>query len=121
MGAVIRSIFVEFPQRLIKFRKNKQLNQQQLADMVGLHVAQIRRYEYGQSQPTLDVLRKLAVALGVSADELLFEVNERSADKELQLQFEAIQRMDAEDRKHVKAVLDGLILRHQAKVLAKTS
>jgi len=106
---------VEFPERLTKFRKDKNLNQHQLAALAEVHVAQIRRYEYGQSQPTLDVIRKLAVALGVTGDELLFDVNERGADQELILQFEAIQKMDTEDRTHVKAVLDGMILRHQAK------
>jgi transcriptional regulator with XRE-family HTH domain len=118
---MIRSLFEVFPERLTQFRKSKNLSQQQLAGLVGVHVAQIRRYEYGQSQPTLDVLRKLAVSLGVTGDELLFDTKERGADQELSLQFEAVQRMDGEDRKHVKAVLDGLILRHQAKVLAKTS
>jgi transcriptional regulator with XRE-family HTH domain len=31
-------------------------------------VSQIRGYESGQSQPTLDAIRKLAVSLSVSAD-----------------------------------------------------
>ena len=39
----------------------------------GARVTQIRRYEAGTSQPTLDVLRNLAFALNISADSLLFE------------------------------------------------
>ncbi len=47
------------------------MTQRSLAEHVGIHVSQIRRYEGGDSSPTLDVLRKLAVALSVSADTLV--------------------------------------------------
>jgi transcriptional regulator with XRE-family HTH domain len=44
------------------------MTQQQLAGRVGVHVVQLRRYEAGTSQPTLDVIRSMAVALGINAD-----------------------------------------------------
>ncbi len=53
------------------------LTQQALADRVGIHVSQVRRYEAGGSQPTLDVLRNLAVVLSVSSDALVFDEAER--------------------------------------------
>ena len=62
---------VNFPEHLAQLRKERSFTQPQIAEKVGLHVAQIRRYKAGTSQPTLDVIRSLAVALGVSADELL--------------------------------------------------
>ena len=45
---------------------------------IGIHVVQLRRYEAGTFQPTLDVIRKLATALSVSADLLLFGKDERA-------------------------------------------
>jgi len=57
---------------------------------VGIHVTQLSRYESGSSQPTLDVIRKIAVALSVSADELIFDENERGPQDDLRLQFEAV-------------------------------
>lgn len=104
-----------FPQRLTKLRKDKGLTQHALADASGVHVSQIRRYEGGTSQPTLEVLRKLAVALSVSADVLLFDHEERGPDDDLRLQFETIARFDSEEKKVVKAVLDSLILTHEAR------
>jgi transcriptional regulator with XRE-family HTH domain len=92
--------------------------QQTLADRVGIHVVQLRRYESGASQPTLDVIRHLAVALSVSSDILLFGKDERGPDDELRLQFEAVSKFDSEDKKAARAVLDGLILRHEAKRLS---
>ena len=78
-----------------------------LAEMVEMHISQIRRYESGQSQPTLDVIRKLAMALSVSADMLLFEKDERGPDEELKFQFEAVSRLDPEEKKVIR-LQDGI-------------
>ena len=109
-----------FPERLATLRKEKGLTQETLAQTVGSSRIQIHRYETGASQPTLDVIRKLAVALSVTSDELIFDGAERGPSDELRYQFEAISQFDDEDQKVAKAVLDGLILKHQAKRLAST-
>jgi transcriptional regulator with XRE-family HTH domain len=106
---------MKFPERLVTLRKQKAFTQQVLADAIGLNVSQLKRYEGGTSQPTLEVLRKLSIALGVSADALIFEENERGPDDDLRLQFEAISRFDPEERKVVKTLLDSLILKHEAR------
>ncbi len=106
---------MEFPERLAALRKKKGLTQQALADIIGVHMIQVSRYESGASQPTLDVIRKLAVALSVSADELIFGEDGRGPDDDLRLQFEAISKFDAEDKKVIKSLLDGMILKHEAK------
>jgi transcriptional regulator with XRE-family HTH domain len=85
------------------------------ADAVDLHVNQVRRYEAGSAQPTLDALVKLAKALHVSLDELVFDEDERGPSDEFRLQFEAVSQLPEEDRRVVKALLDGMIVKHQAK------
>lgn len=105
----------EFPERLAAFRKARGQTQQELADAGGVHVTQLRRYEAGTSQPTLDVLRKLAVALRVSADALLFGEDARGPDEELRLQFEAVAQLDPEEKAVVQSVLEGLLLKHDAR------
>ncbi len=104
-----------FPERLAELRKKKKLSQKALAEQIGLSKIQAHRYETGTSQPTLEVIKKLAVALGVSADHLLFDADERGPDDELKLQFEALSRFSSEEKRFVKEVLDGIILRHEAK------
>lgn len=106
---------VDFAQRLAALRKEKGLTQQQLADRIQSHVQQLKRYEAGSSQPTLDVIRKLAVVLGVSSDQLLFGKNERGPDDELRLQFEAVSQFDAEEKRVVRSLLEGMILKHEAR------
>ncbi len=106
---------MDFPKRLSTLRKKKGFTQQVLADKVSVHVVQIKRYEAGDSQPTLEVIRKLARALSVSADLLIFDEDERGPEDDLKLQFEAISQFDPEEKKVVKALLEGLILKHEAK------
>jgi len=106
---------VNFPEHLAALRKQKGLTQQQLAEKIGVHVVQLRRYEAGSSQPTLDVIRAMALALGISADELLFDKNERGPDDALKLQFEAVTRFDPESKKVVQQVLDSMILQQEAR------
>ena len=105
-----------FKDRLAALRKERNLTQQALADMAEIHVAQIRRYESGETQPALDIIRRLAIALHISADLLVFDEDERGPnDNTLRLQLEAINQFDEEDRQVAHDVLEGLILKHQAK------
>ncbi len=106
---------MHFPERLAALRKQQGFTQQGLADAIEINVSQLKRYEAGTSQPTLTVLRKLAIALTVSADMLLFEKDERGPDEELRLQFEAVTRMPTEDKQAIKTLLEGMIVKNRAK------
>jgi transcriptional regulator with XRE-family HTH domain len=106
---------IDFPQRLAELRKRHSLTQAQLAERIGMHVVQLRRYEAGSSQPTLDVVRKISTALQVSADMLLFGKDERGPDEDLRLQFEAVSRFDEEEKRVVRSLLEGTILKHEAR------
>lgn len=112
---------MDFPERLATLRREKGLTQQALAEEVEISLTRLRRYEVGSSRPTLDVIKRLAVALSISSDALLVDAEERGPDEELRYQFEAIRQFDPPDRKLAKAVLDGLILKHQAKRLISSS
>ena len=108
-------LMMEFAERLLKLRKEKSLTQQALADLAGLHVVQVRRYETNASQPSLEAIRKLAVALSVSADALLFEEDERGPSHLLALQFEAVSHRSPDEQRVVLEVLEGLIIKYLAR------
>ena len=86
-----------------------------MADKVGMHVSQLKRYEAGASQPTIEVFRRMALALNVSADMLLFEEGERDPDEQLKLQFEALAHLDANEREAVQTMIAGVLHMHDAK------
>ena len=112
---------MKFSERLSTLRKERGLTQKVLAEQVSVHITQIQRYEKGSIQPTLDVLRRLAITLSVSADLLVFDKDERGADDELKLEFEAISQFDTEEKAVVKKVLQGLIIQHQSKLWSTAS
>lgn len=106
---------MDFGKQLAAFRKERAMTQQALADQVGCHVTMIRRYEANETQPTLEVIRKLARALSVSADALVFQQDERNPVDELRLQFEAVSQLPPEEQSIVKEVLDSLIIKYQTR------
>ena len=65
-----------FAEKLAKLRKDKGFTQQELAQRAGIGIAQMRRYEKGNSSPTLEVIKNIAKTLAVTADELTFDEGE---------------------------------------------
>lgn len=108
---------VDFPERLATLRRQRDLTQQALADHIGIHVSQIRRYEQGKAQPTLDVIRRLTLALNTSADQLIFD-NDPTTDQPWQLRLEAINHLDPDEQAAIRTLIDSILLRHQARKLA---
>lgn len=111
---------MSFPERLARLRKEQQLTQQELANRVGVHVIQVRRYEGGSSQPTLDVIRKIALALGVSADMLIFdeyETRDEIRDKELVAYLAKVDRLEPGERALIKMFLDNMLVRRELEEL----
>ena len=104
-----------FPSRLISLRKERGLSQQAMAEAIGIHANSWKKYESGQAQPSLDVLKKIAMALHVSTDFLLFEEHERGPNDDLVLQFEAVSQLPAAEQSVVKDVLESLVLKYQAR------
>jgi transcriptional regulator with XRE-family HTH domain len=110
-----RILIMTFPERLAAARHARKLSQAQIARATGINPSQIKRYETGLTQPSLEALRKLALALHVSADALLFEEGERGPDDEFKNFLEAISQFAPDEKATARAVLQGLILQHQAR------
>lgn len=109
---------MEFSKRLAGFRKEQGLTQQALADRVGVHVIQIHRYESGASQPSLEVIKGLAIALSITTDSLLFDHDERGPSEKLKLQFEAIQTMNEDDKMIISSLINAYIKKQRLEELA---
>jgi transcriptional regulator with XRE-family HTH domain len=116
---------VAFGRNLATVRKEKGLTQEALVHKSGVAISQIRRYEAEKSSPTLDVLIRLATALGVSLDALAFDsptgvASRTLQDRELLEQFEAVSRLAEDERAAVKKLLEGLIVKHQVELMLKS-
>ena len=69
---------MDFFERLATSRNERGMTQGTLAEHVGIHVSQLRRYEAGSSSPTLDVLRKLAISAQIRSFSTPSETRTRS-------------------------------------------
>lgn len=103
------------PSKLSSIRKEKGLSQQALADAIGLHVNQIKRYETGSSQPSLDTLKKISKALRVSIDSLAFDDAEATTADTLRLQFDAISLMPENEQAIILELLEGMIIKYETR------
>jgi transcriptional regulator with XRE-family HTH domain len=112
-----------FSERLRELRTQRKLSQTELGQMVDLHYTHIGRYERGISRPSADTLKRLADALGVSADYLMDGATDAAAkahfeDRELLRQFQEVERLADDDKTLVKKFLDAFITKKQLQELA---
>ena len=111
-------LLMSFSKRLAAVRKERGLTQQQMSEVIGIHLSQVKRYESGDTQPSLEVLRKIALALNISADMLLFDGQERGPSDDFRMQFEALNQFSPNEKEVAKELLDSLILKHTANRLS---
>lgn len=60
-----------FHENLRSIRENREISQQQMAELIGIPVTTYRNYENTMREPSFDVLIKIAQVLKTSVDELL--------------------------------------------------
>lgn len=107
---------VSFGENLKGLRVAKNISQAELADMIAVHSTHISRYERDLTQPTLDVVKRIAEALQVSVDALVYGPKDEKAknmikDQELLTMFARVQGLDKQDITCIKSMLNAYILK----------
>jgi len=102
--------------KIKEIRKEQGLSQGALARMAGVHEKLISKYENERIVPTADTLRKMALALQISADYLVFDDVPKEGkvelhDPELFERFREVENMDDEERDTIKKVIDAMIVK----------
>ncbi len=110
--------------RIKQLRKQKDLTQSNLAKVVDLTYIQIGRYETGKSNPSADVLQRLAKALETTTDFLMNGstdevVSAQLSDMELLNQFKEVEKMTPEDKNLIKTFIDAFITKRKVQRLAQ--
>lgn len=60
-----------FTNQLLYYRRCEGINQSELADRLGVTEKTIANYENGRTEPTMDMVIRLAHALNITTDQLL--------------------------------------------------
>jgi transcriptional regulator with XRE-family HTH domain len=98
----------KFRERLREWRLKRALTQEELASKADVPTVSVSHFETGHRFPNAESLRRLADALGVSADYLLGRVKEptgehlEAADPEIAALFRRFQGMSQEAREQIK-------------------
>ncbi len=101
-----------FEKRLERLRKEKKINQSELARSIGLTQQTISSYEKGKNRPSMEIIVRLAQELGVTSDYLL---NGNVANYESQLTDEqkeflnVIEKIPKDKKNLAKDVLNTFI------------
>ena len=100
--------------KLVNLRKRKGWSQQDLCDQIGVHLAHISRLENGKSQPSVELLRKIAQAFGVTMDYLVDEESDEMTpvsikNKSLANRLELLEQLETEDQQTIINVIDSML------------
>ena len=112
-------------EKIRKLRKSRGISQAELADLTGMHKGHISRTETGKYQPSIEFLKKLSEALGVTTDYLLDEeVDDFSPvqiqNKNLAERIRLIEKLTPKEQEAIINIIDGLLTKQKFFELVKT-
>ena len=109
-----------FGGNLKRFRTEKGFSQEAFAAKIGVHVTNLSKYERNISIPSLEIAEKMASALEMSLDEMVYgQQNEKAririADNELLNLFNKTQHLSDDQKKTVMDLLSAFLLKASLK------
>lgn len=112
----------DFPTRLKQLRKRKELSQNDLAELVGVHFTQISRYERAETKPGADAAASLARVLDTTVDFLMSGttsdiVEAAGLDKELISRLREVQDLPQEEKRTVLSLLDAFVAKSKIQAM----
>lgn len=111
---------MKFGDRVVAIRKEKGLQQKELAAMISILPVVLSRYENNLINPSLEVANKIAKALGISLDYLANGIEDTSrgafSDK-----LKLFDKLLAQDQEYVVAVLEAFMIKKKFNDMFKHS
>lgn len=110
--------------KIKELRAEKGLSQAALEELSGVNSKLLSKYENERIVPTADTLRKIAEALQISSDYLIFENAPKNGisqlhDLELFEKFRVVEQMAPENRNMIKNLIDAVIIKSKLEDVIK--
>lgn len=101
-------------EKIVQLRKQNRWGQQDLCTKIGIKPTHLSRIENGKSQPSADLLYKIAKAFGVTMDFLFNEDAEEPTpvtikDKTLASKLELIEQLNSDEKQTIINVIDSML------------
>lgn len=106
-------------EKIKQLRKDKGLQQKQVAIDVGLDQSNYNKIENGRREPSLEVLQKLSAILDVSIDELVNAEDTRKPsavtveDKTISEKIRLMEQLEEEDKNVIYRMLDTMLTKQK--------
>jgi transcriptional regulator with XRE-family HTH domain len=102
--------------KIKELRKEQGLSQGALGRLAGIHEKLLSKYEHERVVPSADTLKKIATALRISADYLIYENVPKEGkvefkDLELFTMFKEAELLEEEERETIKKIIDAMIVK----------
>lgn len=102
-------------ERIVFLRKQNGFSQTDLAKHVDASREAISKYERGEATPSVDIAKKIALALGVSLDYLVGDSEKRTFDKTTIRRMEEIENLPEEEKQTLFKIIDMTIAYNKGK------
>ena len=97
-------------QRLRNFRSQRQLSQEKLAELAGVHPTYIGQIERGEKNITIESLEKIATALQIPLCKVFEKLDSTSQEENYPLAaYELFAAQDSRDQKRLLHLLEEII------------
>lgn len=95
-----------FADKLRILRQQQGLSQQALGEMMGVSATSVYKWEHGQSQPDIEMLRRLSALFGVTIDDLCGSAlaDSETALENVTLMTRAFRRLTPDEQEKLLAV-----------------
>lgn len=110
---------MSFGTNLKTIRERAGMTQSQLGQAAKIDVGQVSRIEREISKPELETIKRIAVALSCTTDELIFDQMEREPAQDLKLLFERVGQLPEQKKEVVKEFLIAIVQRSEAESIIK--
>lgn len=126
LQAKIELYNMKFKEKIKALRKAADMNQQELADKINVHVTHLSKIENGHLIPSIDIVQRLMKVFAVSADQLLND-SENSIvniqNHELNEQLMLMNQLDDDEKNALVKIINSMLTKKRMKDLldGKTS
>ncbi len=110
---------MQIGEKIKQIRKDKGLQQKQVAIDVGLDQSNYNKIENGRREPSLEVLQKLSAILDVSIDELVNAEDSKKPsavtveDKTISEKIRLMEQLEEEDKNVIYRMLDTMLTKQR--------
>lgn len=97
--------------RIRQQREKQSLNLKELAELSNMPVTTLSEIERGISTPRADNLRRIIIALGCSADLIMFDDDEMTEDAEIDMLIRELKSSKTVNKEAAKEVIKALLIK----------